>query len=88
MSLLRSHRNFRLLWLGQTVSSSGSAVTLVALPLTALGVLHASTFAVAALTSAEYLPTLLIGLLVGAWSIGCPSARSCSWRTASRRWRW
>lgn len=65
--LLRSHRNFRLLWLGETVSSTGSAVTFIALPLTALGRLHANTFEVATLTTAQYLPTLLIGLLVGAW---------------------
>jgi hypothetical protein len=40
------HRNFLLLWSGQTVSETGSAVTQLALPLTAVVVLHASTFQV------------------------------------------
>ena len=40
------HRNFLLLWGGQTISEMGSAVTQLALPLTAVVVLHASTFQV------------------------------------------
>ena len=65
--LLRSHRDFRLLWSGQTVSALGSAVSFVALPLVALDVLHASTAATALLTGLPYLPTLLFGLPAGAW---------------------
>ena len=42
------HRNFLLLWSGQTVSEMGSAVTQLALPLTAVVVLRASTFQVGA----------------------------------------
>ncbi|MER7891113.1 MFS transporter [Micromonospora sp. NPDC094482] len=61
------HRDFRLLWAGQTVSSIGSNVTAVALPLVAVAVLDASTFQVALLTAAAWLPWLLFGLLVGAW---------------------
>lgn len=64
---LRGHRDFRLLWAAQTVSSLGSNVTAVALPLVAVTVLDASTFAVAVLTAAAWLPWLLIGLPVGAW---------------------
>ncbi|MGC4750625.1 MFS transporter [Micromonospora sp. DT201] len=64
--LLR-HRDFRLLWAGQTVSSVGSNVTTVALPLVAVSVLNAGTFQVAVLTAAAWLPWLLIGLPVGAW---------------------
>ncbi|MGC4856711.1 MFS transporter [Micromonospora sp. DT4] len=64
--LLR-HRDFRLLWAGQTVSSIGSNVTNVALPLVAVAVLDASTFQVAVLTAAAWLPWLLIGLPAGAW---------------------
>jgi hypothetical protein len=45
------HRNFLLLWGGQTVSEMGSAVTQLALPLTAVVVLGASTFEVGLLTS-------------------------------------
>ncbi|MFI6069587.1 MFS transporter [Micromonospora sp. NPDC051227] len=64
--LLR-HRDFRLLWTGQTVSSIGSNVTTVALPLVAVAVLDAGTFQVAVLTAAAWLPWLLIGLPAGAW---------------------
>lgn len=64
--LLR-HRDFRLLWAGQAVSSIGSNVTTVALPLVAVTVLNAGTFQVAVLTAAAWLPWLLIGLPAGAW---------------------
>ncbi|MDZ5442872.1 MFS transporter [Micromonospora sp. 4G57] len=61
------HRDFRLLWTGQAVSSIGSNVTTVALPLVALAVLDATTFQVAVLTAAAWLPWLLVGLPAGAW---------------------
>ena len=61
------HRDFRLLWIGQTTSKLGSSVTSVALPLVAVATLDASTFQVALLSAAAWLPWLLIGLPVGAW---------------------
>ncbi|MGW0804099.1 MFS transporter [Nonomuraea sp. NPDC002799] len=64
--LLRQ-RDFRLLWIGESTSSFGSAVTSVALPLVAVTVLHASAFAVSVLAAAAWLPWLLIGLPAGAW---------------------
>jgi MFS family permease len=60
------HRNFLLLWSGQTVSEMGSAVTTLALPLTAVVVLRASTFQVGALTAATYAAFALIALPAGA----------------------
>jgi predicted MFS family arabinose efflux permease len=60
-------RNFRLLWAGETVSSAGNSMAVVGVPFLAVAVLHASTFAVSALTAAEYLPWLVIGLPAGAW---------------------
>jgi MFS family permease len=60
-------RDFRLLWIGQTTSKLGSSVTSVALPLVAVATLDASTFQVALLSAAAWLPWLLIGLPVGAW---------------------
>jgi hypothetical protein len=60
-------RNFRLLWTGETISQTGSAMAVVGVPLLAVVVLHASTFAVSALTAAAYLPWLVIGLPAGAW---------------------
>ncbi|WP_433476076.1 MFS transporter [Spirillospora sp. CA-142024] len=64
--LLR-HRDFRLLWIGQATSKLGSSVTSVALPLVAVATLDASTFQVALLSAAAWLPWLLIGLPAGAW---------------------
>jgi MFS family permease len=61
------HRNFRLLWIGETISGAGSSMAAIGVPLLAVTVLRASTFAVAALTAAAYLPWLVIGLPVGAW---------------------
>ncbi|MGI8333221.1 MFS transporter [Actinomadura scrupuli] len=61
------HRDFRRLWLGQTVSKLGSSVTGLALPLVAVATLDASTFQVALLSAAAWLPWLLIGLPAGAW---------------------
>ena len=59
-------RDFRLLWLGETTSSLGSSVTIVALPLVAIS-LHASVAMIGLLTAAAWLPWLLIGLPAGAW---------------------
>ncbi|MGW1346681.1 MFS transporter [Kribbella sp. NPDC002412] len=67
MSLLRRHRDFRLLWLGETINRFGSATSAVALPLVAISLLDASTFEVGVLTAAAWAPWLLIGLPVGAW---------------------
>jgi MFS family permease len=61
------HRNFRLLWLGETTSSLGSSVTGIALPLVALTELQAGVFAVSLLSAAAWLPWVLIGLPAGAW---------------------
>jgi MFS family permease len=60
------HRNFVLLWSGQTVSEMGSAVTTLALPLTAVVVLKASTLQVGLLTAASYAAFALIALPAGA----------------------
>ena len=72
---LLAHRDFRLLWTGETVSSVGTSMALVGVPLLAVAALHASTFAVSALTAAEYLPWLVIGLPAGAWVDRLPARR-------------
>jgi MFS family permease len=64
---LWGHRDFLKLWGAQTVSTVGTQVTLIALPLTAILVLDASTFAVAALTAMDTLPFLLFALPAGIW---------------------
>jgi predicted MFS family arabinose efflux permease len=68
-------RNFRLLWTGESISAIGNAMAVVGVPLLAVTVLHASTFAVAALTAAAYLPWLVIGLPAGAWVDRLPCRR-------------
>lgn len=61
-------RDFRLLWGGETVSQIGTSMAAVQVPLLAVAVLRASPLTVSALTAAEYLPWLVIGLPVGAWA--------------------
>ena len=61
------HRDFRLLWAGQSVSEVGSQVSVLAIPLVAIDVLHAGPFGVGLLTSTQTLPFLLVGLPAGAW---------------------
>ncbi|QER90378.1 MFS transporter [Streptomyces tendae] len=65
--LLRRHRDFRLLWCGETAGKFGASVTGVAMPLVAVSTLHASTFEVGLLNAAAWAPWLIIGLPVGAW---------------------
>jgi MFS family permease len=61
------HRDFLRLWAGDTVSQFGTMVTLLALPLLAVKVLHATPFQVGLLTTCETLAFLLVGLPAGAW---------------------
>ncbi|MEV6977529.1 MFS transporter [Kitasatospora sp. NPDC093806] len=61
------HADFRRFWAADTVSQAGSAVTLVALPLVAVGTLDATPFEAGLLVACEYLAFLLIGLPAGAW---------------------
>ena len=50
------NRNFANLWCAESISQLGSQVSLLALPLVAISVLHVSTFAVGALTAVEFSP--------------------------------
>ncbi len=61
------HRDFRLLWAGETTSKLGSNVTTVALPLVAVLATHAGPFTVGVIAAASWVPWLLIGLPAGAW---------------------
>lgn len=64
-SLLRN-RDFMLLWGGQTISDTGSAVTQLALPLLAVITLRASAFQVSLLEAATSAAFLLVALQAGA----------------------
>jgi MFS family permease len=61
------HPDFIRLWSAETVSQFGTQFTQLALPLVAIDVLHVSAFEVAALTTVEFLPFLLISLPAGVW---------------------
>jgi len=67
ISPLWYHRDFLKVWAGQTISLCGSQVTILAFPLTAILVLHASAAQMGFLQAAEFAPFLLIGLAVGVW---------------------
>ncbi|MEO8228142.1 MAG: MFS transporter [Chloroflexota bacterium] len=58
-------RSFRALWLGQTVSALGTQVSLVALPLVAVLVLHVGPLELGILAALETLPYLVLALPAG-----------------------
>ena len=64
--LLRN-RVFRRYWGASTVSMFGDQVSSVAVPLTAVLVLHARAYEMGFLTALQWLPSLLFGLHAGAW---------------------
>jgi MFS family permease len=66
--------NFLRLWTAAAISAIGSQVTLLALPLTAIYVLHAPAFQVAAISTAATLPNLL-GVIAGVWLDRLPRRR-------------
>jgi MFS family permease len=61
------HRPFMLFWSGETVSLFGTQVTLLALPLTAVLLLGATTVQLSLVRFAETAPYLLFTLIFGAW---------------------
>lgn len=65
--LLRRH-DFRHLWTADVASQFGTRVSYLALPLLAVSYLHATTFEVALLRTAQTAAYLLLGLQVGAWT--------------------
>jgi len=60
-------RDFLRLWIGQTASSVGSAITSLALPTAAILVLHAGPLEVGLLAAFQRLPFLFLTLFAGAW---------------------
>jgi MFS family permease len=61
------HRDFGHLWGAETVSQVGTQITLVALPVLAVTILHATPFEMGVLTALETAAFLVIGLPAGAW---------------------
>ena len=73
---LWQHKDFMRLWAGQSVSQIGSAVTTLALPLTAIAVLKASAFEVGLLAAATYAAFIFIALRPARSWTGTLSTRS------------
>ncbi len=61
------HGDFLRLWTGETISQFGSQISQLAIPFTAILVLDASAFEVAALTTVEFLPFIIFTLPAGVW---------------------
>jgi MFS family permease len=72
-------RNFLLLWAGQTISLTGSAVTAVGLPLAAITMLRASALQVGLLTAAGYGAFILVALPAGVIVDRLPKRRIMIW---------
>lgn len=72
MASLWRHGSFLKLWSAQVFSLLGSQVTLIALPLTAIVLLHATPVEVGTLTALGYLPFLLVALPAGVWIESMP----------------
>jgi Na+/melibiose symporter-like transporter len=66
VTTLWSNRDFRRLWIGETVSLIASEVRELALPLTAILVLHADAADLGLLAAARFAPFLLFTLPIGA----------------------
>ncbi|HMH40482.1 MAG TPA: MFS transporter, partial [Gaiellaceae bacterium] len=64
---LWQHSDFLKLWSAETVSQFGTQFSALALPLTAVIVLDASVFEIAALNVVEFLPFVLVSLPAGVW---------------------
>ncbi|GAA3851445.1 MFS transporter [Saccharothrix violaceirubra] len=64
---LWSHRDFRLLWIGDATSHLGATIGRTVLPLLAAGTLAASPFEMGLLTAATTAAFLFIGLPAGVW---------------------
>jgi MFS family permease len=72
---LLGERDFRRLWLAQSVSEVGSEVTSLALPLVAVLVVQASPFEVAALGAVQFVARMILALPAGVWVDRVPRKR-------------
>jgi MFS family permease len=61
------HADFMKLWSAETISLLGSAITQLALPLTAVSILNATPGEMGLLGATQFVPFLVLGLLAGVW---------------------
>ncbi|MBV9831337.1 MAG: MFS transporter [Marmoricola sp.] len=64
---LFGHHDFRQLFLAKATSSVGTQLTVLAMPVLAVKVLHADAFQMGLLGTCEFLAFLVVGLPAGAW---------------------
>jgi len=64
---LWAQTDFLKLWSGESISQFGNQISALAIPLIAVLTLHASPIGVGLLFAFEQIPSLLFGLLAGAW---------------------
>ena len=78
------HRDFRLLWAGESASLVGSAVSYVAFPLVAVVTVGASAFEIGVLTMAGRLPPLVFGAFIGILVDRLPRRKLMIWADLGR----
>ena len=61
------HRDFRRLWIGDSLSQLGTQIGVLAVPLVAITELDATTFQLGVLVALQTAAFLVIGLPAGAW---------------------
>ncbi|MEU7898486.1 MFS transporter [Nonomuraea sp. NPDC049152] len=93
---LRGQRDYRLLWTARTISITGSEVSRLAVPLTAVTLLAASPAQMGVLTAMASVPVLLFGLHAGALAdrlrrhrplmIACELVAACAAFTVPLAW--
>ena len=64
---ITANPDFVKLWVGETISLTGTQVTMFALPLIGVLTLHASVFQVGLLNAMRTIPVLFFSLFAGAW---------------------
>jgi MFS family permease len=67
-SKLLTIRSFRRYWLASTASALGDNASLVAVPLTAVSVLHATPAELGLVTAIQFLPGLVLSMPAGLWA--------------------
>jgi MFS family permease len=73
--LLRENTGFRRFWTGQTISLFGDQISLLALPLLAVLVLHADAAQMGYLTAIGLAPNLILSMHAGVWVDRQPDRR-------------
>ncbi len=81
---LRGNSNFTKLWIGQSISMFGAQITFFAFPLVAAMSLQASSMELGIMMAAQFLPSLLFGLIAGVWVDQWPKRPILIWTNLGR----